>query len=370
MHSGTAATHHPAARSCRVYHLRLRLESQLATRRGVGDARRARKLGTSGVIGLAWLLLVAMTVACRSATPSFTPPLEPAGIAADIAYLTSRALAGRGAGSAGNDSAAVFLARRHNALGLPGAFSGLCAAGDNCGWSYFQYFRSDEVSGHNVGAYVRGSDPDMLREFVIVGAHYDHIGTSPRFALDPDFVSSARPGADDNASGTAALLELARRLAASPPPRSVLIIHFDAEEWGLVGSRAFVQRPPIPPSTMVFMLNLDMVGRLNGRSLLVDGSVADIASRDIADSVARAVGVRPERSLVSAGRSDHAPFAEIGVPALSLTSGFHSDYHRVTDVARKIDLLGLGRVIDIAEGIVRAAAARRWPPRQTSFVAR
>jgi hypothetical protein len=316
------------------------------------------------------LLLFVALAACRSAAPSFAPPSKPGGVGADIAYLASRALLGRGAGSPGNDSAAVFLARRHYALGLPGAFSGPCPAGQSCGWSYFQFFRSDDVSGHNVGAYVRGSDPDLLREFVVVGAHYDHLGTSPQFALDPDLIASAHPGADDNASGTAALLELARRLAASPPPRSVLLIHFDAEEWGLVGSRAFVQQPPIPASTIVFMLNLDMVGRLEGQSLLVDGSVADGSSRALADSVAQALGVRTTPTSMSAGRSDHAPFAAIGVPALSLTSGFHSDYHRVTDVARKIDLPGLVRVIDVAEGIVRAAATRGWMSRQTAFLAR
>ncbi|HKP15181.1 MAG TPA: M28 family peptidase [Gemmatimonadaceae bacterium] len=313
----------------------------------------------------AWLSLVA-SLACASAPPLERPPLKPTGIAADIDYLASRALAGRGAGSPGNDTAAVFLARRHQALGLPGAFPGVCPTGVACGVSYFQYFKGDEVGGHNVGSFIRGSDPDLYREFVVVGAHYDHIGTSARFALDPDLVSTVRPGADDNASGTAALLELARRLAASPPPRSVLLIHFDAEEWGLVGSRAFVQQPPVPASSMVFMLNLDMVGRLQGRDLLIDGTAADPLTRSLGDSVANAMGVPSARSNVSAGRSDHAVFAVIDVPALSLTSGFHPDYHRVSDVPTRIDIPGLTRIVDVAEGIVRAAATRTWPPRHTS----
>ncbi len=304
---------------------------------------------------------------CVSAAPPVAPPLKPAGIGADIQYLASRSLAGRGAGTAGNDSAAVFLARRHQALGLPGAFQAWCATGA-CGVSYFQYFIGDEVEGHNVGSFIRGSDPERYREFVVVGAHYDHLGTSTRFAMDPDLVASVRPGADDNASGTAAVLELARRLAANPPPRSVLLVHFDAEEWGLVGSRAFVARPPIPVSSIVFMLNLDMVGRLHGRDLLIDGTAADSLTRSLADSVAKAVGVGSARSSVSAGRSDHAAFIPIGVPALSLTSGFHGDYHRVTDVPARIDVVGLTRIVDVAEGIVRAAATRTWPPRQTSSI--
>jgi hypothetical protein len=314
------------------------------------------------------LALVALA-ACASAVPVVGPPLEPAGMAADIAYLTSTALAGREAGTPENDSAAVFLARRHQALGLRGAFQDACAAGAACGVTYFQYFADEEIKGHNVGAFIRGSDPDFYREFVVVGAHYDHLGRSPRFALDPDLLVSIRPGADDNASGTAALLELARRLAANPPPRSVLIIHFDAEEWDLAGSRAFVLRPPVPASAIVFMLNLDMVGRLRGRDLLIDESVADLPTRVLADSVARAVGVPASRTRFSEGRSDHAAFAALNVPALSLTSGFHSDYHRVTDVASRIDLPGLARVVDVAEGIVRAAATRMWLPRQMSSIA-
>jgi hypothetical protein len=310
-------------------------------------------------------LALAAVAACASAAPVVRPSLKPAGIASDIAYLAGPGLAGRLAGTPGNDSAAVFLARRLHALGLPGAFPALCATG-TCGISYFQYFVSEEVRGHNVGAFIRGSDPDFYRQFVVVGAHFDHLGRSPRFALDPELLSSVHPGADDNASGTAALLELARRLAASPPPRSVLIIHFDAEEWGRLGSRAFVQRPPIPASTIVFMLNLDMVGRLDGQDLLIDGSVADAPTRALADSVARAVGVPAVRSSATEAESDHAAFASLGVPALMLTSGFHADYHRVTDVASRIDVAGLTRIVDVAEGIVRAAATRMWLPRQTS----
>ena len=314
-------------------------------------------------------LLLGFIFACRPATPAVQAPLAPSGMTADIAYLASRGLRGRAAGTPGNDSAAVFLARRHQALGLPGAFPGVCATeGSPCPWSYFQTFSSPEVSGRNVGAFIRGSHDTLHRQFVVVGAHFDHLGTSPRFARDPELQSSIRPGADDNASGTAAVLELARRLSASPPPRSVIIVHFDAEEHGLVGSGAFVQRLPVPRSTIVFMLNLDMVGRLNGRDVLVDGSVADGQTRSLADSVARALRIPAARSTASAGRSDHAAFGWISVPALSLTSGFHGDYHRATDVASRIDQAGLARIVDLAEGIVRAAATRNWEPRKSSSI--
>ena len=356
-----------------VDHLDLELDFRATACAVSHSSGRVRAPRDRWMIRCTWIVLLAFEAACRSAPPVFNPPVKPGAVALDVGFLASRALEGRSTGTRGNDSAAVFLARRHFALGLPGAFAGKCpigTSGADCGWSYFQYFKNDSVAGHNVGAYVRGSDPDLLREFVVVGAHYDHIGMSPDFALDPDLLSSLRPGADDNASGTAALLELARRLAASPPPRSVLLIHFDAEEWGLVGSRAFVQDPPIPTSTIVFMLNLDMIGRLKGQTLLVDVTAADVPSRNLADSIGRSLGVRTQHTESVDLRSDHLSFGSIGVPALSLTSGFHSDYHRVTDVAEKIDVGGMMRVIDVAEGMVRAAARRNWQPRRSSVVTR
>ena len=136
----------------------------------------------------------------------------------------------------------------------------------------------------------------------------------------------------------------------------------------MVESRAFVQRPPVPASAIVFMLNLDMVGRLHERNVLIDGSVADAPTRALADSVARALRAPAARSNATAGRSDHATFALLRVPALSLTSGFHGDYHRVSDVASRIDGPGLIRIVDVAEGIVRAAATRAGPSRQSSSI--
>jgi Zn-dependent M28 family amino/carboxypeptidase len=184
---------------------------------------------------------------------------------------------------------------------------------------------------------------------------------SPVSSLDPQLGTWVRPGADDNASGTAAVLELGRRLAAHPAPRSVLLVHFDAEELGLVGSGVFVRRPPVPPVMMVLMVNLDMVGRLHRGPLILDVSAADRPLRDFADSVARALGVPARTTKSIAGRSDHASFREIGVPAVALFTGFHGDYHRATDVPSRIDVPGLLRVIDVAEGIVRAAASPAWP---------
>jgi len=204
---------------------------------------------------------------------------------------------------------------------------------------------------------VRGSDPTLGDEYVVVGAHSDHIGTSVAMANDVDRGEAVRPGADDNASGTAAVLELARRLAERPPRRSVLLVNFDAEEIGLVGSNEFLAHPPIDPGRIVLMVNLDMVGRLRDDRLYVEVH-GPRALAAFVDSAARASDLRPSPTRETSGRSDHAPFIDLRIPAVALFTGFHDDYHRATDIAARINVGGIRRVVDVAERIVRGAADR------------
>lgn len=284
-----------------------------------------------------------------------------AGLRADVARLASPAFDGRRTGTAGADSAVRFLMARYAALGIPGAFTRACGA-TPCGAAYLQRFALADGRGHNVAARIAGRDSALRDTHVVIGAHLDHLGRSPVDALDADRGVVLRPGADDNASGTAAVLELARRLAARPPRRSVLLVHFDAEERGLIGSQVFVVEPPVPFASLAFMLNLDMVGRLRGAALQVDGSAATGAWTALADSAARTTGLGTRRARGIGGRSDHASFGDAGVPALALFTGFHDDYHRATDVAERVDVAGLRRVVDAAEAIVRAVADRDTLP--------
>lgn len=301
--------------------------------------------------------------------PTTAPPPR---VADDVARLASPAFGGRRAGTAGADSAAALIALRYLALGLRGAFPADCSGGaaPPCAREYLQFFFADGARAHNVAALVPGSDSTLRGEYVVVGAHLDHLGRSAPGALDAEFGPALHPGADDNASGTAAVLELARRLAVRPARRSVLLVNFDAEEMGLVGSSVFVERPPVPLDSVVLMVNLDMVGRLGRGPLLVDaGGPKHRWVRALADSAAAAEGVRVGIAAETAGRSDHASFRRSGVPAVQLFTGFHSDYHRASDVAARVDESGLLRVIDVAEGIVRRAAgdaeAARYPESRT-----
>ena len=175
----------------------------------------------------------------------------------DVRYLADDRLEGRLTGSPGADSAAAYIARRF-------AEAGLSPGGD--GW--FQDFTVSAdapaarhapvggARGRNVIGLLRGADPQLRNEFVVIGAHYDHLGLGGAFALDPDSTGAVHNGADDNASGTAALIEIAHRLSRRPPARSVAVVAFGGEELGLLGSAHYV-REAASASRTALMLNLD-----------------------------------------------------------------------------------------------------------------
>lgn len=275
---------------------------------------------------------------------------------ADIAFLASDALAGRRAGESGGESAAVFIVRRFTELGLEplGAETlrqrlhaespDLVRAG---------YPRG--VNADNVIAYVAGTDAALTSEFLVIGAHYDHLGRSPAGALDPAERNAIRRGADDNASGTAAILELARRLRAAPTRRPVIVVAFTGEELGLLGSRWFIAHPPVALRTMVAMVNFDMVGRPRGNRLLVHGVNT---AAEFPAMLGRTIGDSMLVTLVSegGGSTDQRPFLEQGIPVLHFFTGLHEDYHRATDDVAKIDIDGELRVLAIAERTIRAIA--------------
>jgi membrane-associated protease RseP (regulator of RpoE activity) len=179
-------------------------------------------------------------------------------------------------------------------------------------------------------------------EAVVLGAHYDHLGK------DGDRIYF---GADDNASGTAVVLEAAARLARRPSVRTVIFACFSGEETGLHGSRHYVHHPIVPIEKTVAMVNLDMVGRLRDR-LIVFG--ADSGDRFREYLAASPVPLAFNQDPV--GPSDHTSFYLKGVPAVHLFSGAHADYHKPTDTADRVNYDGLARVADLVEGLVRRIA--------------
>ena len=214
----------------------------------------------------------------------------------------------------------------------------------------------------NVAAVLRGSDPQLASEAVVVGAHYDHLGLGRHDALDPDSAGQVHPGADDNASGTAAVLELARQLAArrSELKRSVIFLTFSGEELGLLGSAHYAANPLWPLDKTVAMLNLDMVGRVRDSKLFVGGIGTSPVFPRILEA-ANTTGLHLESSQSGYGSSDHTSFYIKDIPVLFFFSGLHSDYHRATDTPDKIDSVDEARVADLAERTLLALASGERP---------
>lgn len=195
-------------------------------------------------------------------------------------------------------------------------------------------------------------------EYVVVGAHYDHLGLGGIGSFNPNS-AEIHHGADDNASGTAALLALARRFAQQGPrERSIIFIAFTAEESGLIGSAQFVSHPPVPLERIAAMVNLDMVGRVRNNVLYVGGGgTAGSFQSILANADAESPLNLKSMGLGGRGPSDHASFSGKRIPVLFFFSGLHEDYHRPTDTADKINFDGIVETVKLTERIVSRIVA-------------
>ena len=212
---------------------------------------------------------------------------------------------------------------------------------------------SDEIRAANVIGVLPGTDPALAAEAVVVGAHYDHLGRSDGVVY---------PGADDNASGTAVVLGLARSFAASGgASRTLVFVLFGAEELGLIGSRHYVNRPVVPLDRTVAMVNFDMVGRLQGRILNVGGADSGSRIRALVSDAAQLEGVALELNGSPYGPSDHSRFYAAGIPVLFFYTGGHSDYHTPSDTADKLDAAGMARVAAVGARVVDRLASDPRP---------
>lgn len=290
-----------------------------------------------------------------------------------VAFLSADELAGRDTPSPGLETAAAYLVAQYEEMGLE-------PAGEN-GTFYQRYpfavrrivdgsVVEEESFPPNVVAMVRGSDPRLRDEYVVLSAHFDHVGIGPAIAGD-----SIYNGADDNGTGTAALLEIAEAFARLPqaPRRSILFLHVSGEEHGLLGSEWYSDHPTVPLDRIVANVNVDMIGRNSPDSIVVIGqgysSLGDVVN---AAAAANRTDLRltvtddlwPEERFFF--RSDHLHFARNGVPAVFFFAGVHEDYHRPSDTVDKIDPDKTARVARLiyhtVASIANAADRPQWDP--------
>ncbi len=210
---------------------------------------------------------------------------------------------------------------------------------------------------NNVIGYLPGNHPDKKNEVVVIGAHYDHLGRGGQGSMAPN-EEAIHYGADDNASGTAGLLELAQKFAAhgTKPDRSMLFIAFGAEEIGLIGSNYYVENPYTPNERTTAMINLDMIGNLRNRELIIFGVGSSPVWESLIESVPGYENFEIRTNPDGLGPSDHASFYRKDIPVLFFHTGLHGDYHRPSDTADKINYEGLEQIAEYVYHIASSLA--------------
>jgi TonB family C-terminal domain len=262
-----------------------------------------------------------------------------------VNYLASEALEGRGAGTEAERTAGAYIARELASYGIELLYT-------NGVQDFSVTLRAgDTLQSQNIVAVLPGSDSLLREEYIVIGAHYDHLGRQLR-VVNGEETWMLYPGADDNASGVALMLELARMAADQPYmfKRSLVFVGFGAEEIGLFGSWYFVNRAFSQIYNTVGMLNLDMLGRSGRPQPLVAYTVAPHA--ELAELLALAadtpLSVKPRIEGADYFPSDHRNFHQKGIPSVLFTSGLHADYHSVRDRPALLDYTEMeGRLLYI-----------------------
>ena len=272
-----------------------------------------------------------LTAAEVSAFVSAMASIQAEDLTAHTDTLADDAFEGREAGTRGGKATANYLMKKLEGYGLkPGGDRG----------SYFQQFGSYR----NVLAVLPGSDEELRDEYLVVGAHFDHVGYgSKKNSYGSGYIHN---GADDNASGTAALLEIAEALTHLPeaPRRSILIAFWDAEEKGLLGSKHWVKNPTVPMEQVRFKINADMVGRMTDDKVIVYGSRTAAGLRNLVAHANHHSDLEVSYVWWINPRSDHYTFVKEKIPVLMLHTGLHNDYHRPSDDAHKLNATGMQRI--------------------------
>lgn len=301
------------------------------------------------------LLLPLWALVCVQNAGAQEPPLA-TRLEDHVYYLAADSMYGRLAGSEHAIKAAQYIVGMLRGAGVPGIDGG---EGYVHSFLYTRWATNQELQYHNVVGMIRSENPDLCHEYIVVGAHYDHLGFLRRWGKNEIY-----NGADDNASGVAVLIELARKLQTEKHKlgRSVIVVGFDAEEIGLAGSTHFIddlREPSI--DKLKLMVSMDMVGWLKGRPLTYYGAAT---LNDAGAAVLGNTALVPEGLEVKLhdlekgpGATDTKPFAVKGIPTLHVTTGRRSPYHLPTDDAKLIDYEGMALVTEHLFNVVVAMSA-------------
>ena len=279
-----------------------------------------------------------------------------------VEYLASQELGGRYPATVGDTLASEYIMGQLRGLRLKPVLKGKKKT------AYFQNFtygktKETERTTHNIIAVLPGKDKRLKHEYIVVGSHYDHLGLGGKNSGSrrPDTLA-VHPGADDNASGDAVVLELAKYFKKNRSPRSIIFMFFGAEEQGLVGSKEFVewmkhadaQRINLPATKdgIVAMVNLDMVGRMRDNALSVSGTGTSTEFQKMAEQVAELTKLNVTCTPDGYGASDQASFVAAEIPVLFLTTGGHMEYHTPDDLPPTLNYDGMQQTLDYSKELI------------------
>ena len=279
-----------------------------------------------------------------------------------VEYLASQELGGRYPATVGDTLASEYIMGQLRGLRLKPVLKGKKKI------AYFQDFtygktKETERTTHNIIAVLPGKDKRLKHEYIVVGSHYDHLGLGGKDSGSrrPDTLA-VHPGADDNASGDAVVLELAKYFKKNRSPRSIIFMFFGAEEQGLVGSKEFVewmkhadaQRINLPATKdgIVAMVNLDMVGRMRDNALSVSGTGTSTEFKEMAEQVAELTKLNVTCTPDGYGASDQASFVAADIPVLFLTTGGHMEYHTPDDLPPTLNYDGMQQTLDYSKELI------------------
>ena len=277
-----------------------------------------------------------------------------------VEYLASQELGGRYPATIGDTLASEYIVRQLRTLKLKPIVKGNKRKGY---FHDFTYGKTEERTTHNIMAVLPGKDKRLKKEYVVVGSHYDHLGLGGKDSGSrrPDTLG-VHPGADDNASGDAVVLELAKHFKKAGSPRSIIFAFFGAEEQGLIGSKEFLGwmkqndnrriNLPIDKNNIVAMVNLDMVGRMRDQALSVSGTGTSSTFQAMAEQAAERTSLHISCTPDGYGPSDHASFVAQEIPVMFLTTGGHMEYHTPDDVPSTLNYDGMEQTFDFARELI------------------
>ena len=280
------------------------------------------------------------------------PPIDPTEIRvvdlqAHIGFLASDELEGRESGEQGGHLAANYFAKQWQRLGL------LPLGGDGQGTHEIEdYLLPFETRGYdcfNTAGYLPGTDPELANSYMVIGGHHDHAGVGGPGAMG--FPGEIHNGADDNASGSSGVAELAEWYVEHPLRRPIVFMTFSAEERGLLGSRAFVKQEIIPTEEMFAMINCDMIGRSVDGYLYIGGLGTADEFHPLLDQLFEECELNLELGDAGEAPSDNTSFYNAGVPALFFFTNIHEDYHMPGDDIEKINFRGEVEILELIRDV-------------------